>query len=186
MAATPDINARIPLAAQQAWHTLTALPLASAEQQAHAREVLQQLPTVLMNDVRRCDLFLSADELAALRVMLAWLKAVRRAGRLPDLPFYPELGEAIISRLGAPPWPEVFEPASLRQRTGSAYLPLHPHTEAPVLRALISAALRPDVVLCPGWSPADRQRLKQLLRDVRCWLEALEVVTEPSSACTPA
>lgn len=186
MAATPDIRARIPLAAQQAWHTLTALPLASAEQQDHAREVLQHLPTVLVNDVRRCDLFLSADELAALRVMLAWLIAARRAGRLADLPCYPELGEAIISRLGGMPWAEIFDPSSIRRRTGGAYLQLHPQTEAPILRRLISAALRPDVVLCPGWSPADRQRLKQLLRDIYCWLEALEAAMEPSSTCLPA
>jgi hypothetical protein len=172
--------------AQRAWDTLVALPLATQEQRDHARDVLSRDPTALPVDTPFCELFLSGAELAALRLLIVWLKANDRAGRLRDLPIYPDVAEAIVGRLGPIDWQALQEPACVRQPRGGGVLSLHPCTEAPALLQLINAALRRSLHPAVAWPPADRRRLMALLQDIACWLESLIVVhgtvTHDSSA----
>jgi hypothetical protein len=182
MTRDPRRHALAPAEAQHAWDTLATLPLATDEQRDHARAVLAGDPAALPDDSPRCELFLTGPELAAVRVMTAWLKTGDRSGARRDLPIYPDVVESILSQIGPMPWPEVFDAGYLHQPLPGATLLVHPRTEAPALARLIDAALRDRRRLCPGWSAADRRQLVRLLRDVRQWLRALDAVFGPPRA----
>jgi hypothetical protein len=162
--------------AQHAWDTLVALPLVTDEQRDHALHMLARDPAALPVDSPFCELFLSGAELAALQLLIAWLKANDRAGRLRDLPVYPDVAESIISRLGPIAWPDLHDPACLRQGGGGGILLIHPRTEAPALLRLLDAALRLPLHPCAAWPPTDRRRLTELLQDIVCWLESMDAV----------
>ncbi len=172
--------------AQRAWDTLVALPLVTQEQRDHAREVLAGDHAAWAIDVPFCELFLSGAELAALQILIAWLKANDRAGRMRDLPVYPDVAEAIVGRLGPIVWHELQDPACIRQPRGGGLLPIHPRTEAPALLRLIDAALRQPLHPGAAWPPADRRRLTALLQDIVCWLESLIAVHSASPLDSPA
>lgn len=172
--------------ARLAWETLSGLPLTTLEQQFHAWEVLRAEIEALADDPQpglhvltyeqhpnAYELYLSPDELAAVRVMIAWLKANDRAGRMRDLPIYPDVAEAIVSQLGDMPWPGVWQPDYLSAVENGGVLWLHPRTHAPILLQLLDATLEQPDLICPGWPESARSRLVQLLRDVWCWLHAM-------------
>ncbi|HEY0734772.1 MAG TPA: hypothetical protein VGD69_07675 [Herpetosiphonaceae bacterium] len=174
--------------ARLAWETLSGLPLTTLDQQRHAWEVLRAELECLADDpqpglhvlsyedpTNSYELYLSSQELAALRVMIAWLKANDRAGLMRDLPIYPDVAEAIVSQLGDMPWPGVWEPTYLSDVENGGVLWLHPRTHATILVQLLDATLENADLLCPGWPQAARQRLTQLLHDVRCWLHAMMI-----------
>ncbi|HEX6287565.1 MAG TPA: hypothetical protein VFZ66_00165 [Herpetosiphonaceae bacterium] len=177
--------------ARLAWETLSGLPLTTLDQQLHAWDVLRAELDCLADDpqpglhvlpyehlANTCELYLSGAELAALRVMIAWLKANDRAGRMRDLPFYPDVAEAIVSQLGDLPWPGVWHPDYLEQVESGGMLWLQPRTHAMVLIQLLEVTLQDADLLCPGWPPAARARLLQLLSDVWCWLHAMVIAYE--------
>lgn len=177
--------------ARLAWETISGLPLATPEQQRHAWDVLRAEFTCLAADPQpglhvtsddllavACDLYISAPELAALRVMIAWLKANDRAGRIRDLPIYPDLGEEIISQLGPMPWPGVWQPGYLSALALGGTLALQPHSRALMLTQLLDFTLDRGVSLCPSWPISERIYLLSLLADVRCWLNSMLVAQE--------
>jgi len=172
--------------ARLAWETLSGLPLTTRDQHRHAWDVLRAEIECLANDPRpglhvlnydhhasAYELYLSGPELAALRVMIAWLKANDRAGRMRDLPVYPDVAEAIVSQLGDMPWPGVWQPTYLNAIGTGGTLWLQPRTHASVLIQLLDVTLQHADLLCPGWPSPSRDQLIQLLRDVWCWLHAM-------------
>lgn len=174
--------------ARLAWETLNGLPLTTLDQHRHAWDVLRAELECLADDPRpglhvltyehdtsSHELYLSGPELAALRVMIAWLKANDRAGRMRDLPVYPDVAEAIVSQLGDMPWPGVWQPTYLTQVETGGILWLQPRTHAPVLIQLLDVTLHHADRLCPGWPNVARAQLLQLLDDVRCWLHAMMI-----------
>ena len=174
--------------ARLAWETLSGLPLTTLDQQRHAWEVLRAELECLADDpqpglhvlsyeepANSYELYLSSQELAAVRVMIAWLKANDRSGRMRDLPIYPDVAEAIVSQLGDMPWPGVWEPTYLSDVENGGVLWLHPRTHATILVQLLDATLENAALLCPGWPQPARQRLTQLLHDVRCWLHSMMI-----------
>jgi hypothetical protein len=174
--------------ARLAWETLSGLPLTTLDQQRHAWDVLRAELECLADDPQpglhvlsyephasSYELYLSGPELAALRVMIAWLKANDRAGRMRDLPVYPDVAEAIVSQLGDMPWSGVWQPNYLSQLESGGVLWLHPRTHASILIQLLDATLQHAELLCPGWPQPARTRLIQLLRDVWCWLHAMMI-----------
>jgi hypothetical protein len=180
--------------ARRAWETISGLPMTSTEQHCHAWEVLRAELPCLANDrapglhifvdqqqatVRQ--LYLSGPELAALRVMVAWLKANDRSGRLRDLPVAPDLGETILAQLGEMPWNDVWESTYLYEVERGGTLWLNARTTGAVLALLLDATLSHARIVCPTWPLRDRQRLFRLLADVRCWLEAMLTVQDQES-----
>lgn len=172
--------------ARQAWETVSGLPMTTPEQHRHAWAVLRSELTCLADDPQpglyvitneqeavAGTLYVSGPELAALRVMVAWLKANDRAGLMRDLPVYPDLAEEILCQLGEAPWIGVWHPSYLNKLETGGTLLLHPRTEGVVLARLLEAVLMRADKLCPGWSPSDRDRLLRLLCDVCCWLRAM-------------
>jgi hypothetical protein len=171
--------------ARLAWETLSGLPLTTRDQHRHAWDVLRAEIESLADDPQPglhilnyhhpsdYELYLSGPELAALRVMIAWFKANDRAGRMRDLPVYPDVAEAIVSQLGDMPWPGVWQPTYLAETAIGGTLWIQPRTHAPVLIQLLDVALQHADILCPGWPSPARARLLQLLRDVSCWLHAM-------------
>jgi len=172
--------------ARQAWETISGLALTTREQHRHAwavlRSALQGLaddphPTLyILPDAPAIDtheLFVSGRELAALRVLVAWLKANDRAGLMRDLPVYPDLAEAIVSQLGEGPWPGVWRPSYLDAVAEGGKLALRPRSQAEALARLLEAALAHGPKMCPGWSTAQRDRLLRELGDVLLWLRAM-------------
>lgn len=175
---------------RRAWETISGLPLTTVEQQQHAWEILRAELGPLADDPQPSlhllpadqaepyDLFLSGAELAALRVMVAWVKANDRAGRLRDLPVYPDLAEALLAQLGPAPWPGVWEPAYLNSLATGGILWLYPHTQARALSQLLEATLVHAADVCPGWPHDARTQLVGLLCDVWYWLQAMLVVAD--------
>jgi hypothetical protein len=174
--------------ARLAWETLNGLPLTTLDQQRHAWDILRAELDCLANDPQpglhvltyqhpasMYELYLSGPELAALRVMIAWFKANDRAGRMRDLPVYPDVAEAIVSQLGDMPWTGVWEPTYLAELETGGVLWIHPRTHAPVLMQLLDVALGHTDLLCPAWPSHARTRLIQLLHDVWCWLHAMMI-----------
>lgn len=181
--------------ARRAWETVNGLPLTTYEQQRHAWDVLRSEMTCLADDPRpslhvlpnhpqatTMELYVSGAELAALRVMIAWLKAADRAGTMRDLPMYPDLAEAIVSQVGPMPWPGVWHPGYLSALESGETLTLHPQFHVPVLTCLLEAALAHATHLCPGWPASERNRLIQLLYDVWCWLQAMQTAYDQETA----
>lgn len=176
--------------ARCAWETISGLPLASSEQQRHAWDILCAEVGVLAHDPQpsvhmlmqtsqpACDLFVSGAELAALRVIVAWLKANDRAGRMRDLPVYPDLAEMIIAQLGEMPWPGVCEPAYLDQLAHGGTLWFASPMQAQSMMRLLEAALARPEGICPGWSVDARARLVATLCDVWYWLHTMLVAHE--------
>jgi hypothetical protein len=172
-------------AARAAWETVSGLPLTTDEQHRHAWEVLRAEIEGLAADphaglhVRRpehhalVEFYVSGPELAALRVMIAWFKASDRAGRMRDLPVYPDIGEAIIGQLGPMPWPDVWLPAYLDSLRFGGTFALPAPSHAQVLLQLLDLALKHATAICPSWPLADRVRLFHLLCDVRRWLQSM-------------
>lgn len=180
---------------RQAWETISGLPMTTAEQHRHAWRVLRSELTWLDDDPRAglyvfanvhnavgCDLYVSGPELAALRVMIAWLKANDRAGRMRDLPIYPDLAEVIVGQLGEMPWPGVWEAGYLHQLDIGGTLSLHPRTQALVLAQTLELTLRHAAHLCPGWPAAEREYLLSLLADVARWLQSMLVAHDHETA----
>ncbi len=172
--------------ARQAWETISGLALTTREQHRHAWSVLRSALEGLADDphptlyvlsdvpaIETHELFVSGRELAALRVLVAWLKANDRAGRMRDLPVYPDLAEAIVSQLGEGPWPGVWRPSYLDSVVEGGKLALRPRSQAEALARLLEAALADGRQICPGWSTAQRERLLRELGDVLLWLRAL-------------
>ncbi len=172
--------------ARQAWETVSGLPLTTYEQQRHAWDVLRAELACLSTDpeaglhvlaneqhAAAATLYVSAAELAALRVMVAWLKANDRAGRIRDLPIYPDVAEAILSQLGQGPWHGVWHPEYLNQVKEGGSLLIHLRTDGIVLARLLEATLNRAEQLCAGWPIAARDQLLRLLCDVSCWLRAM-------------
>lgn len=172
--------------ARQAWETINGLALTTREQHRHAWSVLRSTLEGLAEDphptlyvlpdapaVDTHELFVSGRELAALRVLVAWLKANDRAGRMRDLPVYPDLAEAIVSQLGQGPWPGVWRPSYLDAVADGGKLMLRPRSQAEALARLLDAALAYGHQICPGWSAAQRERLLHELGDVLLWLRAM-------------
>lgn len=180
--------------ARYAWETVSGLPLATREQQRHAWDVLRSEFTCLSGDpqpglhvvssetVADRELYITGPELSALRVMVAWLKANDRAGRMRDLPIYPDLAEAIISQLGPTPWPEVWQPCYLSHIECGGTLVLQPQSQAVALARLLDFTLEHGTSICPGWSVVERVYLLSLLADVRCWLESLLAIHDHERA----
>lgn len=181
--------------ARRAWETVSGLPLTTPEQHRHAWAVLRRHLAGLAVDPQPglyvfanapraigCDLYVSGPELAALRVMVAWLKASDRAGLMRDLPLYPDLAEALISQLGAMPWPGVWRPEYLNHVERGGTLVLQPRSQASVLAETLEIALRRVDLLCPGWPASVRERLVTLLNDVACWLQAMLVAHDHETA----
>lgn len=177
--------------ARQAWETISGLALTTREQHCHAWAVLRSSlegladdphPTLyVLPDAPSLDtheLFVSGRELAALRVLVAWLKANDRAGRMRDLPVYPDLAEAIVSQLGEGPWPGVWRPSYLDAVAEGGKLSLRPRSQAAALARLLDAALAHGQQICPGWSTAERGRLLRELGDVLLWLRAMLVARD--------
>lgn len=180
--------------ARYAWETVSGLPLATPEQQRHAWDVLRSEFTCLAGDPQpglhvitsgsaaAGELYINGPELGALRVMVAWLKANDRAGRMRDLPIYPDLAEVIISQLGPMPWPGVWHPCYLSQLAYGGTLVLQPQSQAVALARLLDFTLEHGTSLCPGWSVLERVYLLSLLADLRCWLQALLAVHDHETA----
>jgi hypothetical protein len=174
------------LEARHAWETVNGLPFATHEQHRHAWDILCAEVAGLANDPRpglhvvsnarpalNASLFVTGAELGALRVMVSWLKANDRAGRMRDLPIYPDLGEAIVSQLGQMPWPGVWQPGYLSQIEEGGTLWFQPVSQAEALEQLLSYTIERGATICPSWPVIERFYLLGLLADVACGLRAL-------------
>ena len=172
--------------ARRAWETISGLPLTTSEQHRHAWDILCGQLSVIADDPQpslhvitpdvpddTCELYVTGAELAALRVMIAWLKGSDRAGRMRDLPIYPDLAEAIVSQLGPMPWPNVWQPSYLHESHLGGSLVLRPRGQVAALADLLTVTLEHADRFCLGWPEADRAHLLQLLRDIECWLGAM-------------
>lgn len=172
--------------ARRAWETLSGLPLTTREQHRHAWSVLRASLRSLADDphpslhvIERdavsdiSELYVTGRELAALRVMIAWFKANDRAGRMRDLPVYPDLVEAIVSQLGESPWPSVWEPRYLDAVSMGGTLVLRPRAQAEALAQLLTVTLGCPDRICPSWPETERVRLLGTLADLGCWIQAM-------------
>lgn len=181
--------------ARRAWETISGLPLTTAEQHRHAWDILCSQVAGLADDPHpslhvvttdtaedTCELYVSGPELAALRVMVAWLKGSDRAGRFRNLPIYPDLAEAIVSQLGPMPWSGVWQPQYLHEIKHGGTLLLRPRGQVEALMHLLEITVRYANHLCPGWPAADRAYLVQLLRDLHCWLSAMLTARDHETA----
>lgn len=180
---------------RRAWETISGLPLTTTEQHRHAWEILCSQLTAIADDPQpslhvftakattdTCELYVTGPELAALRVMVSWLKASDRAGRMRNLPIYPDLAEAIVSQLGAMPWPNVWQPSYLHETMAGGTLLLRPRGQVQALADLLAVTLRHANHLCPGWPAAERSYLVQLLHDIHCWLQAMLTARDHETA----
>lgn len=185
----------LPEEARRAWETISGLPLTTTEQHRHAWDILCNHLAALAHDPQpnlhivaadpaedTCELYVSGPELAALRVMVAWLKGSDRAGRVRNLPIYPDVAEAIVSQLGAMPWPHVWQPQYLHEIKHGGTLILRPRGQVEALVHLLDVTLRYANHLCPGWPAAERAHLLQLLGDLHCWLYAMLIARDHETA----
>lgn len=181
--------------ARRAWETISGLPLTTTEQHRHAWDILCGQLSAIADDPQpslhvvtpaasddTCELYVTGPELAALRVMIAWLKGSDRAGRMRNLPIYPDLAEAIVSQLGPMPWPNVWQPGYLHEFHLGGSLLLRPRGQVAALADLLTVTLEHADRLCPGWPDADRARLVQLLHDIECWLRAMLTARDHETA----
>lgn len=169
--------------ARHALETVSGLPLVSQEQHDHAWSIL--LPEIDMLHVQEaalsptdlCDLFVSGPELAALRVLIAWLKGSDRAGRVAHLSAHLAVAHAIVGQLGPMPWTDVWEPTYLRSCEGGT-LWLDPHVEAPALLYVLEVTLAQSQRICPGWPANERAELIGCLCDVWYWLHTMLIAID--------
>jgi hypothetical protein len=163
---------------RRALETVSGLALVSQEQQDHAWRILlaeldlRDQPQAAADDL--CDLFVSGTELAALRVLIAWLRGSERAGLVAHLSAHLAVAEGIVGQLGEMPWPDVWQPSYLQECEGGT-LWLDPHVEAPALLYLLQATLTQSQRICPGWPAAERAQVIGLLCDVWYWLHTMSI-----------